>query len=123
MANHEPDLPQDHIWVGSSEWHPPTQATFLNGRRDATYWLLVDQLMHLGWYRLGQRPGNGREWGFRRGYTLPDSSGDSAPPARQERWIEAFYEQTAMRRLLRDVQAPLRTSKSIEPKSTSATER
>ena len=114
MANRKPDLPQDSAWGTQSEWTPPTEATFLNGRRDAAYWLLVDQLMHLGWYRLGQRAGNAREWGFRRGYTLPDYGSDAVPGSPQERWISAFHEQTAMRRLLREVEDDPRGQRVLE---------
>ena len=91
--------------VGGSSAPRPA---FLSGRSDASYWLLVDQLMNPGWYRLGQRAGSEREWGFRYGYTIPDHAGDSAPSATQERWIRAFYEQTAMRRLLREVEGQMR---------------
>lgn len=103
MAKHEPDLPTDHGRAGNAEWHSPAQTSLLAGRSDASYWLLVDHLMHMGWYRLGQRAGSAREWGFRYGFTLPDQTGDSALNAPQERWITAAYEQTAMRRLLREV--------------------
>jgi hypothetical protein len=119
MAKHEPELPTDHAWAGSAEWHPPAQASFLSGRSDASYWLLVDHLMHMGWYRLGQRPGSGREWGFRYGFTLPDHAADSALTATQERWITAAYEQTAMRRLLREVEGRTGSQETPAPKSTS----
>jgi hypothetical protein len=118
MAKHEPDLPTDHGWAGSAEWHPPTQTSFLAGRSDATYWLLVDHLMHMGWYRLGQRAGAAREWGFRYGFTLPDHAGDSGLNTSQERWIAAAYEQTAMRRLLREVEG--RAGSHNAPAPTSA---
>lgn len=104
MAKHEPDLPTDDVWPGKATWHSPAQTTLMAGRSDASYWLLVDHLMHMGWYRLGQRAGSAREWGFRYGFTLPDDSGDGTTTAPQERWIPAAYEQTAMRRLLREVE-------------------
>lgn len=104
MAKHEPDLPTDDVWPGHPEWHSPAQTSLMTGRSDASYWLLVDHLMHMGWYRLGQRLGDAREWGFRQGFTLPDHAGDSTIMAPQERWIPAAYEQTAMRRLLREVE-------------------
>jgi hypothetical protein len=104
MAKHEPDLPNDDVWLGNAEWHSPAQTSLLAGRSDASYWLLVDHLMHMGWYRLGQRAGSGREWGFRKGFTLPDQAGDGTMNESQERWITAAYEQTAMRRLLREVE-------------------
>lgn len=120
MANRKPDLPQDHAWAENTEWRPPSETTFLNGRSDASYWLLVDQLMHLGWYRLGQRAGNEREWGFRHGFTLPDYGGDPTLGITQERWIPAFHEQTAMRRLLRDVQGRTRNRTVFEPDRSAA---
>jgi hypothetical protein len=104
LATHHLDLPQDADWPGDTTWRPAASATFLSGRRDRSYWLLVDHLMHLGWYRLGQRAGPARAWGFRRGYTLPDHAGDAALSETQERWITAVYEKTAMRRLLRELQ-------------------
>ncbi|MCA9864364.1 MAG: hypothetical protein R2853_20185 [Thermomicrobiales bacterium] len=104
MAEHEPDLPVDAVLPGDTTWHSPAHTSLMSGRSDASYWLLVDHLMHMGWYRLGQRVGNSREWGFRKGFTLPDQAGDSDTAAPQERWITAAYEQTAMRRLLREVE-------------------
>ena len=118
MAKHEPDPPPAHVWAGHTEWHPPAQTSFLTGRSDATYWLLVDHLMHMGWYRLGQRAGSAREWGFRYGFTLPDQTSDSALTTTQERWITAAYEQTAMRRLLREVEG--RAGSHTAPAPTSA---
>ena len=103
MTKHMPELPQDHVWAGDAESRPPAQSPLLAGRRDASYWLLVDQLMHLGWYRLGRRAGTGHEWGFRYGHTVPDAPLDPDLTSAQERWITAVHEQTAMRRLLREL--------------------
>jgi hypothetical protein len=113
MASRKPDLPQDRTWAEYNTWTPPSETTLFNGRRDASYWTLVDRLMHLGWYRLGQRPGNDRVWGFRRGYTLPDHRSDPATSNSQERWIAAFHEKTAMRRLLREVQGTSRNRRVV----------
>ena len=107
-ATPTPDLPQDadwagDTWPGDTAFQPPAPATFLAGRRDRSYWLLVDHLTHLGWYRLGRCAETGRAWGFRYGHTLPDRSGDAALTATNERWITAGYEKAAMRRLLREL--------------------
>jgi hypothetical protein len=66
---------------------------------DASYWKLVQQLMHLGWYRIrtgpAQDPGKKR-WGFREGHTIDGSDG-------QSRWVAARDEQTAMHILLSEL--------------------
>jgi hypothetical protein len=41
----------------------------------STYWQLVEELMHFGWYREGQdlkRDRSGRTWRFREGHTTND---------------------------------------------------
>ena len=106
MATQAPDSPQLRERVdanpGRSSAPPPA---FLTGRSDAPYWLLVDQLMHLGWYRLGRRAEPEREWGFRYGFTLSDHAEEAALSVPQERWMRAMYERTAMRRLLRELES------------------
>jgi hypothetical protein len=42
-------------------------------REHSTYWQLVEQLMHFGWYHEGQdlkRDRSGRSWRFREGHTI-----------------------------------------------------
>jgi hypothetical protein len=74
---------------------------------ESEYWALVNQLMDLGWYRLGEgRDTAGRAWGFRAGHTLPVQAYGNQPTAGPEvRWIVAKSETCAMRRLLKDLQA------------------
>lgn len=81
----------------------------LGNRADAEYWALVNQLMHEGWYRLGQaRDPSSNAWGFRAGHTA-EGLGCAAsrvaklPPRSDERWIVAKDERAAMRRLLREL--------------------
>jgi hypothetical protein len=64
---------------------------------DAPYWHLVQELMHLGWYRVGPGPDydpDRKTWGFGEGH-LTDAH------RRQLLWIPARDETTAMR-ILRD---------------------
>ena len=78
-------------------------------RVDGEYWALVNQLMHEGWYRLGQtRDPSGSAWGFRAGHTADgpgctELRGAKLPPRGDERWIVAKDERAAMRRLLREL--------------------
>lgn len=76
-------------------------------RIDTEYWLLVQQLMNAGWYRIGQdRDPARKQWGFRAGHTMPSPSATSCgskPRSPEERWITANDEITAMRRLLREL--------------------
>jgi hypothetical protein len=80
-------------------------------RVDTEYWALVNQLMHEGWYRIGQaRDPSGSAWGFRAGHTAAGlgcdrSRGAKLPPRDDERWIVAKDETAAMRRLLRELKA------------------
>jgi hypothetical protein len=85
-------------------------------RAEREYWALVNELMGLGWYRLGEgRDASGPAWGFRAGHTVSGTGcgGCSGRPARRpdERWIMAKSEITAMRRLLRELDVPDETAK------------
>jgi hypothetical protein len=77
------------------------------------YWDLVEQLMHLGWYRVG--PGQDDElgrkvWGFREGHLLDH-------PRQSPVWIPASDEQAAMRIMLAAAytQSPSRRLRSAQP--------
>jgi hypothetical protein len=77
------------------------------------YWALVEQLMDLGWYRVG--PGQDDElgrktWGFREGHLLDH-------PRQSPVWIPAPDEQTAMRIMLAAAytQGPTRRLRSTQP--------
>ena len=77
------------------------------------YWDLVEQLMHLGWYRVGagQDDELGRKtWGFREGHLLDHPTQDPV-------WIPAPDEQAAMRIMLAAayVQSPTRRLRSTQP--------
>ena len=77
------------------------------------YWDLVEQLMHLGWYRVGagQDDGLGRKtWGFREGHLLDH-------PRQSPVWIPAPDEQAAMRIMLSAayIQSPSRRLRSTQP--------
>jgi hypothetical protein len=77
-----------------------------------TYWQLVEQLMHLGWYREGQdraRDPGGRCWRFREGHTIDGR-------AASDLGIVAASEGEAMRTLvaeLRQHEAVRRTRRSV----------
>jgi hypothetical protein len=64
---------------------------------DEAFRELVQQLMNVGWYRVGheERP-TGVHWQFRQGHTLDASAGN-------ERWIPAPNETAAMRILWDEV--------------------
>lgn len=83
---------------------------------ESEYWALVNQLMNLGWYRLGEgRDTAGKAWGFRAGHTLPVQGHGSQPSPRPDvRWIVARSETSAMRRLLRELQASTGSSSVME---------
>jgi hypothetical protein len=77
------------------------------------YWDLVEQLTHLGWYRVG--PGQNDElgrktWGFREGHLLDF-------PRQSPVWIPALDEQAAMRIMLAATctQSPTRRLRSTQP--------
>ena len=77
------------------------------------YWDLVEQLMHLGWYRVGhgQKDELGRKtWGFREGHLLDH-------PTQNPVWIPAPDEQAAMRIMLAAAytQSPSRRLRSAQP--------
>lgn len=68
-------------------------------KTELVYWELVDQLMRLGWVRIGPgalRDGAPMTWGFREGYAT------STQPERLV-WIPAHDELAAMDHLLRDL--------------------
>jgi hypothetical protein len=105
VARYKQERPQVRAWANGTDVRQLPQIAFLAGRSDAYYWVLVDQLMSLGWSRLGFRQTlAGRVWGFRLGYTLPDRPFTEDMAELQERWIKAAHEQVAMRRLLRELQ-------------------
>jgi hypothetical protein len=107
---------------------PPSGGeTALQGRADAPqevspmqrwtdergYWDLVEQLMHLGWYRVGSGKDDelGRKiWGFREGHLLDH-------PRQSPVWIPAPDEQAAMRIMLAAAtsQNPTRRLRSTQP--------
>jgi hypothetical protein len=69
------------------------------GMTELTYWQLLDQLMRLGWFRVGPgapRDGPPMTWGFREGPAM------SIHPERLV-WIPAHDELAAMQFLLRDL--------------------
>ena len=77
------------------------------------YWAMVEQLMHLGWYRVGpgKRDEFGRKtWGFREGHLLDH-------PRQSTVWIPAPDEQAAMRFMLAAAhsQSPTRRLRSAQP--------
>jgi hypothetical protein len=77
------------------------------------YWDLVEQLMHLGWYRVGagQEDGLGRKtWGFREGHLLDH-------PRQSPVWIPAPDEQAAMGIMLAAAytQSPTGRLRSTQP--------
>ena len=92
---------------------PHEDSRMPHGLDERGYWDLVEQLMHLGWYRVG--PGQDDElgrktWGFREGHLLDH-------PRQSPVWIPAPDELAAMRIMLAaaNTQNPTRRLRSTQP--------